>query len=768
MSEQNSLFGNLPSFNKASKDQNKKTVKKASQPAPKAVAQTFLIQGSQNPYAARVSSIVQVARQNLKEDDSLICIRTEDEFREYMYKLRYVEKLALDTETSGLDPIVDKMVGLCLYANGLKAAYMPMHHTDYFDNDLPDQLPDALVAEELSKLQKQKIFYHNAKFDLRVVRNSLGVYLPTPYWDTSLAGNFLNENEPHKLKYLHDKYCDGDGNVLNYSDLFEGIPFNYVPIDLGYLYAANDPKKTLELGEYQEQFLDPNSEKCIKQDLKEAAILLRYTEIPLISVLCDMEDTGIEIDSQLSTELSTKYIRMRDVAEVRCQTFIQKLDWEYISPNIQSKLDNPVNIGSPPQLAIILYDILLLKSTDKDSPRGTGEDILQGLKENYPRYKQFFEDILEYRGLEKLLSTYIDKMPGLVKKKTGRLHGQFNQYGAKTGRFSSSDPNLQNIPSKNKEIRKMFRAKSGHVLISCDYSQQEPRVLAHLCFQFGDDSMYQAYVSGRDLYAWIASEVYRVDYDHCKEKFPDGTSNPEGKKRRDAMKSVVLGLMYGRGAGAIAEQLSWTKKEAQRIVDLFFDTFPAVKKVIDYYQSLAREKGYVPTVWGRKRRLPDIQLQEYVITNADGTPAEEAVVGYYMHLLGKYFGYKAKVEIKEDIQSKGLKIVDNGGKIADAQRQVLNSIIQGSSADITKKAMLLIGNDDILKELGAKMLLTVHDEIMVEAPEQVALQVANRVQELMIQAPTDIIKLPMKVDCEITRCWYGEDVTDELKEKYAA
>jgi DNA polymerase I len=224
--------------------------------------------------------------------------------------------------------------------------------------------------------------------------------------------------------------------------------------------------------------------------------------------------------------------------------------------------------------------------------------------------------------------------------------------------------------------------------------------------------------------------------------------------------------MYGRGVASIAEQLGWTKERAQQIVDMFFNTFPAIKQVIDYYQNMAREKGYVMTVYGRKRRLPEINLPEYeLIYEETGTPVEDGVASYYINKLRNAWGSK-KAELKKELLNQGIKVIDNGGKIADAERQCLNSVIQGTSADITKRAMVLIGRNKRLRELGFKMVLTVHDEIIGKAPEQHALEASKIMSDLMIQSCAEEIFVPMRCDAEIMREWAGKDITKELEEKY--
>lgn len=761
---QNFLFGNLPAL-KASRESDQDILKKSQA---RAGTKTRVARGATGgtKYANKVSLAEEQAKTILKDDGSILLARDEKDFFDYIKDMKKIKRGACDTETSGLDPISDFLVGLCLYAPGLPAIYVPSKHCDFYDNLRPNQVPYEILREGLQQIIDIPLDYHNGKFDLRFIFNSLGIWLPIG-WDTSLGGNFLNENEPHQLKPLWDKYVSkSDEKSAKFGDLFGGIPFQYVRPEIGYLYAGKDPRMTFELAEFQRQFLDPSSDKCQERDLVQTGKLLINVETPLIPIIARMEDTGIEIDADKGTELANKYGAMIEDAEKEALSLIADLDFSKLTLEQRSKLGNPINLNSPPQLGILFYDVMKLKNNAYKDPRGTGKELIEGFIESYPQYAKLFGAILEYKRLGKLLSTYILKLPKIVKEKTGRLHGSFNQYGAKTGRFSSSDPNLQNIPSKNKEIRKMFRAAMNKVLISTDYSQQEPRVLAHLCFLlFRDRGMMEAYLAGKDLYAWMASEIYGYHYDECKEKLPDGTNNPDGKKRRDSVKSILLGLMYGRQVKSIGEQLGVNEAEAQKIVDMVFEAFPAIKQVVDYYLDMARKKGFVVTVFGRKRRLPDMQLPEYEFVYADNKDEyieDEQIIQYYWSKIKNVKWAKDRRRIFEEANSRGIWIVDNTSKIAEAERQCLNSVIQGTSADITKMAMLVIGTDEQLKEWGYQLLLSIHDEVIGEAPEETARRCADRVCELMIEVCKEGISVPMKVDPEITRIWYGEDITDEL------
>lgn len=313
-------------------------------------------------------------------------------------------------------------------------------------------------------------------------------------------------------------------------------------------------------------------------------------------------------------------------------------------------------------------------------------------------------------------------------------------------------------------------------------SQQEPKVMTQMC---GDPKMIKAYQEGKDLYAEIAALSFNTTYDNCLEFRPDGTTNPEGKNRRSQAKSILLGVLYGRGVPSIAEQLGTTTKKAQAIKDSVFKGFPAIPKFEEDSLEMAYEKGYVTTLWGRKRRLPDLQLPEYEFKWKDGvrpdtdlldfgsgdedaeTDVPEDVQERYIRKLRNcYFGQKRK--IFEQANAEGIWIVDNGAKIADAQRQCVNARIQGSASDMSKLAMILVGNDERLKELGFRLLIPVHDELIAECPEENVKECSERFAMLMAKAAESGLTIPIKCDVEITRAWYGDTITGEkLKVKEA-
>ena len=729
----------------------------------------------------QINQIKAMVEKNLGQfKDDYIVITEEHDLHNYLVDCVHNNVISIDTETTGLDPILDKIVGLCIYTPNQPAAYVPINHVSYVTGvRVENQLTETQVGELLNILVQKyhiDIIMFNAKFDIRVIRNQLGVKDIYCTWDCYLAGRLLNENEESKgLKALHQKYVlDGKEDEFKFDALFKGVTADKIPINTFYLYAAHDAIITYELYQYQKQFLyyDRTVSPEARNGMNGVSWVFFNIEMPCIKVVCDMEDNGVKFDMNYQQELSEKYNKLLEEKTQEfykcCAVYNEEIE-AYKKQNINHKLDTPINIGSPTQIAILLYDIIKIEPPDSKSPRGTGEAILQ--KIDNPIAKA----ILDYREMSKLVSTYIDKLPNCVNPKDGRIHCNFNQYGADTGRFSSSDPNLQNIPSHNKDIRKMFVASDGYVLMSSDYSQQEPKVMTQMC---GDPKMIKAYQEGKDLYAEIAALSFNTTYDNCLEFRPDGTTNPEGKNRRSQAKSILLGVLYGRGVPSIAEQLGTTTKKAQAIKDSVFKGFPAIPKFEQDSLDMAYEKGYVTTLWGRKRRLPDLQLPEYEFVWKDGGPLdadlldfdeeedvekvlevpEEIQNKYIRRLRQAYFGQKRK--IFEEANKEGIWIVDNGAKIADAQRQCVNARIQGSAADMSKLAMILVGNDERLKELGFRLLIPVHDELIAECPEENVKECSERFAQLMSEAAMSRLEIPIKCDVEITREWYGDSINE--------
>lgn len=736
---------------------------------------------SSDNLSVRIANIKANVEANLgKYKDDYLIIADKSVLHDYITECIGNGYISIDTETDGLDPLQNKLAGICIYSYNQKGAYIPINHISYITKELSaNQLQLDFVVSEFDRLLKKnpQIDMFNAKFDIRFLRaNGLNDIYCT--WDGYLASQLLNENEPtHGLKALHNKYVlNNQGDAFKFDDLFKGIPFTMIPYNVGYLYAAHDPVITTELCDYQRPYLTVGTELNKKYELEDVAWVFHNIEMPCLSVVADIEDNGVKFDLDYCHELSVKYSNLLKEKEQTfydaCGEYSAKIS-AYRKKHADCKLDEPINIGSPTQIAILLYDVLKIEPVDIKSPRGTGEAILQ--KINIP----ITQSILEYREVSKLLSTYIDKLPDCVNPNDGRVHCSFNQYGARTGRFSSSDPNLQNIPSHNKDIRKMFVASDGYVLMSSDYSQQEPKVMTQMC---GDKKMIKAYQEGKDLYAEIAALSFNTTYENCLEFRPDGTTNPDGKNRRSQAKSILLGVLYGRGVPSIAEQLGTTTKKAQAIKDSVFKGFPAIPKFESDSLDMGFEKGYVTTLWGRKRRLPDLQIAEYEFKWTNGASVSEDpldfsginepivddvpddIQDYYLKKLSSC-NWKDKSKIFKQANEEGIWIIDNGAKIADAQRQCVNARIQGSAADMSKLAMILVGNDKRLKELGFRLLIPVHDELIAECPEEYVEECSKRFAELMSKAAESKLTIPIKCDVEITKCWYGEPVIGSVKQK---
>ena len=718
--------------------------------------------GKNNSIIDKINIITANVNQYLgKFKKDMQVIYNKEDLQSLINKAIQNDIIAIDTETTSLDPITCELVGVCLYTPGLKFAYIPVNHQSYITGlRIEDQLSIEDIKEELQKIKNIKQIYHNAKYDIRVLHWQLGIDFE-PYWDTMICSKLLNENEPAGLKYLYAKYLEKTNKEYDFESLFRGIDYRQVPIEVAAMYASVDAYITYKLYEYQKDIINSSDNY---NGIKNVFFNI---EMPLIPVIASMENEGINIDIEYAKELSVEYHKKLDEAHAKfmkiCDGFGEKLDAYRERMGINNKLEYPINISSPTQIAIMLYDVLGLVSPDKEKPRGTGEEIL--LKLNHP----VSNAILEYRGINKLLTTYIDALPKAVNPKTGKIHTSFNQYGAATGRFSSSEPNLQNIPSHDKKIRLIFTAGEGNVLESCDYSQQEPRTLAQFC---QDEHLINAYKEGKDLYAWSASLVFHKPYEDCKEFYPDGSKNPEGKELRSKMKAIILGIMYSKGAKAIAEDLSISAKEAQNLYDTFFKQFPKVKTFMEETQQFARENGYVETLWGRRRRLPDMQLEPYTFETIGNKPKNfnplfddfeleddnSDLIDHYKKLLNSTRNFRDKLNIKQQAFKDGIKVVDNNGFIAEATKQCVNSRIQVSAADMTKIAMSKIWRNKRLRELGYKLILTVHDEVIGECPIENAKEAGEIVSDIMKESPKPQVLVPMKCDIEVTKNWYGPEI----------
>lgn len=455
-----SLWGT--EFDIAPKENKKKILDKISKP--KKVVSETIVKTKQtkkdkevDPYSFIPSIEEEVYRILGKYKDNTLVIRDLETFKNYISIAIKNGSIAVDTETNNsLDPITCKLMGLCIYTPLMKQAYIPVNHVDKDGKLLDHQLTENQIKEQLLRLIQNnvKVIMHNGKFDYQVLKCTCGIEL-VPYWDTMIAAKILDENELRaKLKEQYVDKIDSTQEKYDIEHLFEGLPYAIFDPELFALYAATDSKMTYDLYEWQlKQYMLPDNSRLLS--------LLLNVEMPVVQVAAEMELTGICIDQEYAERLSKKYHNIVNGVDKQIEIELRKYDdqiakWrlteeanvkplskkpnkngEYTYQKSKNEqLQNPIQITSPTQLAILLYDILKVGLIDKKSPRGTGEEILQ--KINLPLCNL----ILEKRGLEKLIGTYIDKLPACINEKDNRLHAHFNQLGAGTGRFSSSDPNL--------------------------------------------------------------------------------------------------------------------------------------------------------------------------------------------------------------------------------------------------------------------------------------------------------------------------------------
>lgn len=740
--------------------------------------------------SAQIANIKSTVLKNLGQyEDETELIQSEMALYAYITKAIEFGRIAIDTETTGLDPMLDECVGISLYVKGEKTVYIPLNHVNYITGEkYPNQLPKEAVAKELERLVKActKIVMFNAPFDIRVIKHKIGVRLHC-WWDCSVASKLLNENEAYSelgLKPQHRKYVlKGVGDAFKYDDLFKDVVFSYVPIRVAGIYAGHDSKITDELYEFQAEYIyyDPECPYEARDGLNGVSNVFFNIEMPLVDVIVDMEDTGVALDIEYSRELSVKYHTLKEQAVQRFNDLVSECDnavKKYVSEHPNCKLDTPINISSPAQLSVLFYDILGYQSPDPKKPRGTGKAILKAWNTDISNA------VLEYKGVDKLLGTFIDKLPNDLNPNDGRVHCGFNALGAKTGRFSSSHPNLQQIPSHNKDIRPMFVATEGYVLMSSDYSQQEPSALAAYCKELGYENLFNARFKGNDLYSEVAGAIYTLAYELCCEFDKNHHKNPpEYKERRNSAKPLLLGILYGMGDAMIANRMKTTETGAKQFKSNLYKRFPEILIFEEESLKMGKTRGYVTTVCGRKRRLPELQLSDYEIKWEAGFEPDGDILDfdntgvcvprqlekYYISKIRNARGRKQKWAVINEAKQKHLVITDNVGKIGKAERQCVNSRIQGASADLTKIAMIELYNNERLRELGFRILIPVHDEIIAECPEENAKECSKLLAEIMSHAAEEILKMPFSCDVEVSRAWYGQeyvfDIDDEDDEE---
>lgn len=580
-------------------------------------------------------------------------IDTEEKRNEIIKKLLTSEIFALDTETTGTDPMDAELVGMSFSITENQAFYVPV----------PAEREEAIKIvrefEPVFKNEKSLKVGQNIKYDMLVLQN-YGIEVRGKLFDTMVAHYVLQPELRHNMDYLAEIYLHYQ--TIHIEELIgpkgkgQKNMRDLSPQEV-YLYACEDADVTLKLKNILEQELKKN----------DAEKLFYEIEMPLVPVLVNIESNGVRLDTEALKQSSEHFT-----------TRLQSIEKE-----IYTLAEGEFNIASPKQVGEILFDKLKIVEKAKKTKTGqyvTSEEVLESLRNKH----DIIGKILEYRGLKKLLSTYIDALPQLINPKTGRIHTSFNQTVTATGRLSSSNPNLQNIPIRDedgKEIRKAFIPDDGCSFFSADYSQIELRIMAHLS---EDKNMIDAFLSGYDIHAATAAKIYKVD---IKEVTAD--------MRRKA-KTANFGIIYGISVFGLAERMNVDRKEAKELIDGYFETYPQVKSYMDKSIQVAREHGYVETIFHRKRFLPDINSRNAVVR-----------------------GY--------------------------AERNAINAPIQGSAADIIKVAMARIYERFKAEGLKAKMILQVHDELNFSVPTKEKEIVEQVVIEEMEKAYR--MHVPLKADC---------------------
>lgn len=725
----------------------------------------------------RLSAISKTVKENLSGlEGTYLIINNDDDWLEYCRNAIKDEYIAIDTETMGLSLKDQKgLVGLCIKSLNQKPAYVPVGHLSVITEDLaPNQLSRKSIKAGLDILVKgnANLIFHNGYYDRVVLYFITGYILPC-YWDTLVAACMLNENESHSLKYLYDKYvAKGKNGVHKFNDLFEGIPFCYVPIKTGYIYGAFDAEQTMELFLFQKKYLTVGTDECKKYKLERVSDLFFNVELPLIEPLVDMKIRGIQVDLNKASELHDKYTKLKEDAVKLFNDSISKFKTKIDKYKIiNGEIEYPPNYNSPQQLAVLFYDIIQIGTIDKKNPRGTGADILDSIIvdkrfENTPVLK-LVKSISKVKEYDKLLGSFIDNIAEIAKENNGFIHCNFNSLAAKTGRMSSSSINMQQIPSHNDDIRTMFIPGDDRVFIGCDYSQQEMMAVASLA---NDDKMLESFNLGRDIYSHIASIAFDMPYEDCTEFNPDGTTNHDGKDRRKKSKAIALGIVYGKGVKAIADDLHVDIDKAQEIKDAILKAFPKLAAYLDDVIVFLENNGYVEDFYGRRRRLPDIFLPEYEFEFGYGSVTEDTKEYYtdlYFNKINKCKSYREKSQLIDELNSKGIKVTQNGGFIAQAIRQAYNSPVQSTASVITKKAILNIFNNKRLNELGCKIVLTIHDENVCSVPREHAYEASKLIEKCSVEAGKELAA-KLRCDVCISDCWSGTEYKFNDKKELVA
>ena len=591
-------------------------------------------------------------------------ILTQSEFDDWLVQLKQANVFAFDTETTSLDYMKAKVVGVSFSIEAGKAAYVPFGH-DY--DDAPQQLSEEIVLGSLKPLLEDPTvgkLGQNLKYDTHVLQNH-AIQMQGISDDTLLESYILDSTKRHDMDSMASRFLNVE--TVHFEDIagkgVKQLTFNQIDLEQAGPYAAEDADITLRLHQHISAQL--NAQPSLQKVYKEI-------ELPLLPILQHIERNGVKVDAQMLADQSHQITQR--LAELEQQAY--------------TEAGEEFNLGSPKQIQAIFFEKLelpVIRKTPKGQP-STAEDVLQELAESYPLPKL----ILEHRGLSKLKSTYTDKLPLQINANTGRVHTSYNQTGAATGRMSSSDPNLQNIPIRSAEgrrIRQAFVADEGNCILAADYSQIELRIMAHLS---ADESLLTAFREGKDIHRATAAEVFDVPLDKV-----------ETEQRR-AAKAINFGLIYGMSAFGLAKQLNVTRYQAQDYIDLYFERYPGVKKYMDSTREQAHETGYVETLFGRRLYLPEINSR-------------------------------------------------NGQRRQYAERTAINAPMQGSAADIIKRAMIMVHNKLQQSEIDALMIMQVHDELVFEVAEN-QLEVLSELLHTEMESAADL-NVPLLVDIGIGSNW---------------
>ncbi len=591
-------------------------------------------------------------------------ILDESQLKTWIARLEKAEQMAFDTETTSLDSMQAELVGVSFSIRPGEAAYVPCaHNYEGAPKQISRQKLLSLLKPVLANDRPAKIGQH-IKYDINVL-SRYDVSINGIKHDTMLESYISNSINRHDLDSMVLKHLGH--NTIHFEDVAgkgaKQVTFDQVTLEEAGPYAAEDADLTLELHQVLWKQLSQNSTLCsVYTDI----------EIPLIKVLARIEQTGVLIDTQLLEKQGKELTALL----------------EQLKQKIYKQAGEEFNIGSPKQLQKILFEKLELPVIKK-TPKGqasTSEEVLQELSVDFPLPKL----ILEFRSYSKLKSTYIDRLPEQVNEKTGRVHTSYHQAVTATGRLSSSNPNLQNIPIRSpqgRRIRKAFIAPSGYKIVAADYSQIELRIMAHLS---NDERLLEAFKSGQDIHQATAADVFNLELDQV-----------TADHRRSA-KAINFGLIYGMSAFGLAKQLAIPRFQAQEYVDQYFVRYPGVRKFMDNIRDVARAQGFVETLYGRRLYLPEINSK-------------------------------------------------NAMRRQYAERTAINAPMQGTAADFIKRAMISIDNWISRDKVNARMIMQVHDELVFEVEDNILGSFCDRLQQEMSQAGN--VKVPLVVDIGIGDSW---------------